>query len=111
MTSAVWGAGVRTLVSEDSPFQPNSLYYVLRSASIPERCKPSIGTENPSVTTVIDISGFGDRKLEAIRCYRSQRHLEPDTSELIETVRHGPEHYHRALPACSGQEIENHLLI
>ena len=111
MTSAVWGAGNRTLISGGDPFRPSALYYVLRSESLPKCCKPSAPVEAPPVTTVIDVDGFGEQKLEAIRCYRSQKHLQSDDPERVRAVLHGREHFHRALPACPGKEIEDHLFV
>jgi LmbE family N-acetylglucosaminyl deacetylase len=111
VTSAVWGAGNRTLISGGDPFRPSALYYVLRSESLPVCCKPPTPAEAPPLTTVIDMNGFGDRKLEAIRCYRSQKHLQPDNPELVRAVLHGREHFHRALPACSAKQIEDHLFV
>ena len=111
VTSAVWGAGNRTLLSGEEPFRPSCMYYVLRSGSVPECCKPSAPVEAPPVTTVIDINGFGERKLEAIRCYGSQRQLQPEDPKLVNAVLHGCEHFHRVLPACAGKEIEDHLFV
>ncbi|HEU0139715.1 MAG TPA: PIG-L family deacetylase [Bryobacteraceae bacterium] len=111
VTSAVWGAGNRTLISAGEPSRPSSLYYVLRSESVPSCCKPSAPVEAPPATTVIDINGFGERKLEAIRCYRSQNHLRPEDASRLSAVLHAPEHFHRVLPACSSKQIEDHLFV
>jgi LmbE family N-acetylglucosaminyl deacetylase len=113
VTSAVWGAGNRTLISGGEPFRPAALYYVLRSESLPKCSKSSAPGEVPAVTTVVDINGFGERKLEAIRCYRSQKHLQPEDRELVSAVLHGREYFHRVLPACSGsgETIEDRLFV
>jgi LmbE family N-acetylglucosaminyl deacetylase len=111
VTSAVSDAGNRTLISRGDPFRPSALYYVLRSESLPECCKSSAPVEAPPVTTVIDINGFGERKLNAIRSYRSQKHLQPEDDLRVSTVLHASEYFHRVLPARAGKEIEDHLLI
>jgi len=111
VTSAVWGAGARALLPGEEPFRPAALYYVLRSESLPNCCKPSAPVEAPPITTIIGIKGFGQRKLEAIRCYRSQKHLQPEDPGLVSAVLNGREHFHRALPACPGGEIEDHLFL
>ena len=111
VTSAVWGAGGRTAAVNDAPFQPAALYYVLRSESVPKCCKPSVPMEAPPVTTVIDVDGFGERKLAAIRCYRSQEHLQPQDAELVEAVLRGHEQFHRAFPAWRGEGIEDRLFV
>lgn len=111
VTSAVWGAGERTTVADSAPFRPTVLYYVLRSESVPKCCKPSAPIEAPPVTTVIDVDGFGERKLEAIRCYRSQEHLQPQDAELVQAVLRGHEQFHRAVPAWGGEGIEDRLVL
>jgi len=71
------------------------LYYVLRSASVPACCE-SRGPEPPPLTTVIDIAASGRRKLAAVRCHRSQSHLQPADAEMARRIVESPEHFHRA---------------
>lgn len=111
VTSAVSGAGNRTLIARGDPFRPSALYYVLRSESLSECCKSSEPVEAPPVTTVIDINGFGERKLNAIRAYRSQKHLQPEDDSRVSTVLYASEYFHRVLPARAGKEIEDHLFV
>jgi hypothetical protein len=73
------------------------LYYVLRSAAVPACCKPR-GPAPPPLTTVIDIAAVGHRKLAAVRCHRSQRHLHPSSDAEIRAILTSPEHFHRAVP-------------
>jgi LmbE family N-acetylglucosaminyl deacetylase len=80
---------------------PARLYYVLRSASLPQCCTAVRPVEAPPLTTVIDVSPFGERKLLAIRSYHSQKHLQPRDSAAVEAVRKGSENFHRAAPACA----------
>jgi len=88
-----------------------SLYYVLRSASLSSCCKPEVPVSPPHVTTVIDVSGFGERKLQAMRCYRSQKHLLSEDPAVIRDAVNGPEHFHRALPAGFTRGPEDHLFV
>ncbi len=98
-TAAVREAGIR------------SLYYVLRSESLSTCCKPEVPVSPPPVTTVIDVSGFGERKLQAMRCYRSQKHLLAEDPAVIRGTINEPEHFHRALPAGFTGGREDQLLV
>jgi LmbE family N-acetylglucosaminyl deacetylase len=73
------------------------LYYVLRSAAVPACCR-SRESSAPPLTTVIDIAAVGPRKLAAVRCHRSQRHLQPGEAHVAAVLK-SPEHFHRAVPA------------
>ena len=86
------------------------LYYVLQSESLPTCCKPAVPVSSPPVTTVIDVGGFGERKLRAMRCYRSQKHLLAENPAVIRDTVNGREHFHRALPAGFTVGREDHLL-
>jgi len=99
VTAAARDAGIR------------SLYYVLRAESLPTCCKPPAPVPSPPVTTIIDVSGFGERKLQAMRCYRSQKHMLPEDPAVIRDILNGQEHFLRALPACDGEEIEDYLFV
>lgn len=113
VTAAFWAAGLSSHLAEESahlpPFQPARLYYVLRSAAVPQCCQPASPVPTPLVTTRIDISEYGARKLEAIRCYRSQNHLQPEEPATVEAILKSPEHFHRAVPPWEGTEIETEL--
>jgi LmbE family N-acetylglucosaminyl deacetylase len=111
VTSAVWRAGYRPLISGGEPFRPSALYYVLRSESLAKCYRPSAPLEVPPVTTVIDINGFGESKLKAIRSYCSQKHLQPENASGVSAVLYAPEYFHRVLPACAAKEIEDHLFV
>lgn len=114
VTAAFWGAGMSTYLvggqHKAAPFRPSRLYYVLRSPSVPECCKPASPQKAPPITTVIDIRGFGERKLKAIRSHRSQKHLQSSDPALIKKVIASPENFHRAFPAWHGPGIESDLL-
>lgn len=110
VTAAFWGAGVtaRWPREPETPFQPAALYYVLRSAAGPSCCRPREGTVPPPLlTTTIAIDGFGERKLAAARCHRSQRHLQPLTREHTSAILTAPEVFHRAIPAWAGGALES----
>ena len=98
-TVAAREAGIRTL------------YYVLRSESLSTCCKPEVPVSSPPVTTVIDVSGFGERKLRAMRCYRSQKHLLSEDPAVIRDTVNGQEHFHRALPAGFTGGREDQLFV
>lgn len=113
VTAAFWAASVSSYLAEVSahlpPFQPARLYYVLRSGAAPQCCQPQTPLEAPEQTTAIDIGEHGMRKLQAIRCYRSQEHLQPGEPTTVEAILKSPEHYHRAVPPWEGAEIETEL--
>lgn len=113
-TAAFWAAGMSTYLAGEhgraAPFRPSRLYYVLRSPSVPECCKPVSPQKAPPLTTVVDIREFGERKLDAICCHRSQLHLQPNDAAVIEAIRTAPENFHRAYPAWHGPGIEADLL-
>lgn len=110
VTSAFWVATVyrspRQAVTRPTPA---SLYYVLRSASVPESCPQEPAATEPALTTTIDIAQAGGRKLEAIRCYRSQKHLHPADSAAIQAILQAPEHFHRRFPRWEGGDLETGL--
>jgi LmbE family N-acetylglucosaminyl deacetylase len=99
--------GIATAAAREAGIR--SLYYVLRSESLSTCCEPEVPVSPPPVTTVIDVSGFGERKLRAMRCYRSQEHLLSEDPAVIRDTLNGPEHFHRAFPAEDAGEIEDHL--
>lgn len=111
VTAAFWAAGAESSypkeVDDSPPFQPQALYYVLRSASVPRCCAPAERVEPPPLSTVIGVAEFGVRKLEAIRCYRSQKLLQPEDPVAIEAILAGGENFHRAVPAWEGGRMEN----
>ncbi len=96
-TAAVGDAGVR------------SLYYVLHSGLLPTCCDPPAHVPSPPVTTIINVSGYGERKIDAMRCYRSQKHMVPEDPAVIEELSHGVEHFHRALPVGFDGGLEDDL--
>jgi LmbE family N-acetylglucosaminyl deacetylase len=109
VTAAFWGAGVpaRSPHLAATPFQPAALYYVLRSAAVPSCCRPREGTSVPPVpTTTIAMGGFGERKLAAARCPRSQWHMQLLTREHTSAILTAPEVFHRAIPAWAGGGLE-----
>lgn len=114
VTTAFWAAGMSTYLAgeqgQTAPFRPSRLYYVLRSPSLPKCCEPTAPQKAPPLTTIIDIHGFGDCKLEAIRSHRSQKHLQSNDPVLIEKILTSPENFHRAFPTWHGPEIEPDLL-
>lgn len=113
VTAAFWAAGAPSYLPGDAnsttPFRPVRLYFVLRSASVPQCCEPANQLESPPLTTIIDIAEFGRPKLEAIRCYRSQKHLQPNEPSAIEAILKAPENFHRAVPVWDGTQIETDL--
>ena len=110
VTSAFWVATVYK-----SPRQtltrptPAGLYYVLHSASVPESCTHERPTTELVLTTSIDISEVGERKLQAIRSYRSQKHLQPTGPAAIQAILQAPEHFHRRFPSWEGGDLETRL--
>ena len=112
VTSAFWVASVyrspRGAVTGPAP-SPASLYYVLRSASVPQSCTQEQATKEPSLTTSIDIGQVSERKLQAIRSYRSQKHLHPTDPAAIQSILQAPEHFHRAYPRWEGGDLETEL--
>lgn len=101
--------GIATAAARESGIP--SLYYVLRSESLSSCCEPEVPVSSPPVTTVIDVSGFGERKLLAMRCYRSQKHLLSEDPAVIRDTVNGQEHFHRALPAGFTMGPEDHLFV
>lgn len=101
--------GIATVAAREAGIP--SLYYVLRSESLSSCCEPEVPVSSPPVTTVIDVSGFGERKLQAMRCYRSQKHLLPEDPAVIRATVSGREHFHRALPAGFTMGPEDHLFV
>ncbi len=99
VTAAARDAGVR------------SVYYVSRAASLPTCCIPPAPVPSPSVTTVIDMTGFGERKLQAMRCYRSQKHMLPEVPAVIGDKVNGQEHFHRASPTPECGKMEDQLFV
>ncbi|NWG12919.1 MAG: PIG-L family deacetylase [Acidobacteria bacterium] len=114
VTAAFWGAGAHAYFSngrnDTPPFRPPRLYYVLRSASVPEFCAQDNSGRARPLTTVIDIRDYGDRKLKAIRSYRSQKHLQSEDPGMIDKILKEPEHFHRAVPLLEVTHIETDLL-
>lgn len=112
-TEAVLDVGIRPLPSEVAEnakqFRISSLYYVLRSDLLSTCCKPEVPVTPPPVTTIIDVSGFVDPKLQAMRCYRSQEHLMTEDLGVIRDTRAGRERFHRAFPAFTGEKPESRL--
>jgi LmbE family N-acetylglucosaminyl deacetylase len=115
VTAAVLDVGIRPFLSgvekETEPFRITSLYFVSRSEFLSTCCKPAVPVPSPPVTTVIDVSGYTERKLEAMRCYRSQMHLLSEDPTVIMDTRDGQELFHRAFPARQGGEIEDRLFV
>ena len=35
----------------------------------------------------------------------------PEDPAVIRTILNGQEHFHRAIPACDGEEIQDHLFV
>jgi LmbE family N-acetylglucosaminyl deacetylase len=113
VTTAFWTADQTSVLpaesSEFPPFAPSRLYYVLRSASVPRCCEAEGSLEAPPLTTVIDIREYSVRKLEAMRCYQSQKHLHPQDPSVVESILREPENFHRAVPAWQGPAVECEL--
>ncbi len=110
VTSAFWAATVHTFPWRKAVKVGHaSLYYVLRSTSVPQCCGQNGTVPAPRLTTVIDIAGFGERKVRAVHCHRSQRHLLPTDSATTQIILSAPEHFHRAFPRWEGTTIENRL--
>jgi LmbE family N-acetylglucosaminyl deacetylase len=113
VTAGFWGAGMSTYLTgkqgKAAPFRPSHLYYVLRSLSVLECCKPSSPQKARTLTTVVDIRGFGERKLEAMRAHRSQKHMQFSDPALIEKMLTAPENFHRAFPIWHGPGLEADL--
>jgi LmbE family N-acetylglucosaminyl deacetylase len=112
VTGAFWAATVYRSPRQTVTLPSSaSLYYVLRSASVPQSCtqtQATRGTE-PVLTTSIDIGEVGERKLQAIRRYHSQKHLHPTDSAAIQSILQAPEHFHRRFPRWEGGELETGL--
>jgi LmbE family N-acetylglucosaminyl deacetylase len=94
-------------VAADAP--ESRLYYVLRSGATPNCCRPAVARSIPPLTTVIDAAAVGAKKLEAVRCHRSQRHLQPAEPTARAAILSAPEHFHRALPPWRGGPVETRL--
>lgn len=113
VTTAFWTADLTSVLpaesSEFPPFAPIRLYYVSRSASVPRCCEAKGSIEPPPPTTVIDIREYGVRKLEAIRCYQSQKHLQPEDPSVVESILKAPENFYRAVPVWQGPAVERDL--
>jgi len=113
VTTAFWTADLSSVLPVESsdlpPFSPSRLYYVLRSASVPRCCEVKASLEAPPLTTVIDIREYGPRKLAAIRCHRSQKHLQSEDPKVMEAVLEAPEHFHCAFPAWNHTGLETEL--
>jgi LmbE family N-acetylglucosaminyl deacetylase len=113
VTTAFWTADQTSVLpiesSEFPPFAPSRLYYVLRSTSVPRCCEAKGSIEAPPPTTVIDIREYGARKLEAIRCYQSQKHLQPEDPTVVESILKAPENFYRAVPVWQGPAVERDL--
>jgi LmbE family N-acetylglucosaminyl deacetylase len=111
VSAAFRGAGAESSLpqgtGEPPPFQPRALYCVLKSAAVPPCCTAAGTAEPPPPTTVINVGEFGRRKLEAVRCYRSQKHLQPEDPAAIAAILAGSENFHRAFPAWEGGRMEN----
>jgi LmbE family N-acetylglucosaminyl deacetylase len=111
VTTAFWGSGAPVAPSEitkqGAPFQPKRLYYVLRSASVPACCARVETKAAPPLTTEIEIAGFGERKLRAIQCYRSQHHLQAKDPATRRAILESPERFHRAVPRWEGTVLES----
>jgi LmbE family N-acetylglucosaminyl deacetylase len=101
--------GIATAAAREAGIR--SLYYVLRSESLSTFCKPEVPVSSPPVTTVIDVSDFGERKLQAMRCYRSQKHLLSEDPAVIRDTVNGRERFYRALPAGFTVGREDHLFV
>lgn len=90
--------------------RPTTLYYVLRSAAVPACCRArEDAPPPPPATTTIDVGTFGERKLAAVRCHRSQRHLQPLTPDRESVIVTSHEVFHRAVPAWAGGARESAL--
>jgi LmbE family N-acetylglucosaminyl deacetylase len=113
VTTAFWTADLTSVLpaesSEFPPFAPSRLYYVLRSASVPRCCEAKGSLEAPPLTTVIDIREYSVRKLEGIRSYQSQKHLQSEDLSVVERILNTPENFHRAVPAWQGPAVERDL--
>ncbi len=88
-----------------------SLYYALRSSSVPEGCRQNERIEPPRLTTTIDIAEVGEQKLAAIRSHRGQRHLQPSSETAVQAILSTPEHFHRAYPPIGETALETELLL
>ncbi len=94
------------VASRGLPLQAKRLYYVLRSASVPSNCTQAATIAALPLTTEIDIAGFGEHKLRAVYCYRSQHHLEPKEATTERAILESPERFHRAFPPYNSVVIE-----
>ena len=107
VTSAFWVATVHRFPWRKAvKARHSSLYYVLRSTSVPQCCGQNETVPVPPLTTAIDIGGFGDLKLAAVHCHRSQRHLQPILVATTRAILEAPEHFHRAFPRWDSTAIE-----
>ncbi len=114
VTSAFWATSIHTYPweaerRERSRSPRASLYYVLRSASLPKSCARPDGTTEPILTTSIDIREVGEQKLQAIRSYRSQKHLHPIGPAAVQSILSAPEHFHRRFPRWEEGPLEAEL--
>jgi LmbE family N-acetylglucosaminyl deacetylase len=110
VSSAFWAATVHDFPGQERRPHRASLYYVLRSASVPACCEPSKTIQPPRLTTTIDIASVGQQKLAAIRSHRSQRHLQPAGETLTHAILSAPEPFHRAYPKREETSAETELL-
>lgn len=110
VTSAFWAATMHNFPGQEAPPHGASLYYALRSASVPEGCKRNNSVEPPPVTTVIDFETVAPQKLAAIQSHRSQQHLQPSTPAALQNILHAPEQFHRAYPKYENKLVETELL-
>lgn len=115
VTTAVRDVGIRSVRSgighARGAFRVHSLYYAMRSGALPPCCRPTVEVPRLPVTTMIDVSGFSMRKLDAMRCYRSQKHMQPENPDAIRDIVSGKEPFHRAFPAFDGKEVEDGLFL
>jgi LmbE family N-acetylglucosaminyl deacetylase len=118
VSSAFWAATVHTFPWQEKLSSSRraslysrraSLYYVLRSASVPQGCQPSVTIEPPRLTTVIDIASVGQQKLAAIHSHRSQEHLQPANESSVQLILSAPEQFHRAYPKWDETSPETEL--
>jgi LmbE family N-acetylglucosaminyl deacetylase len=113
VTTAFWTADLTSVLPVESidlpPFAPSRLYYVLRSVAVPQCCEVKASLEAPPLTTVIDVRKYSARKLEAMRCYQSQKHLQPEDPSVVESILKALENFHRAVPAWQGPAVERDL--
>lgn len=110
VSTALWAATLHDFPGQEKPTHVASLYYALRSASVPEGCKRNDTIEPPRLTTIIDIASVGQQKLAAIQCHRSQEQLQPFTEASVETILGASEHFHRAYPKWEEASPEAELL-